>query len=243
MERAEWLKTMRSKAETLYDRISPQYWVTFGLEPNETHFKFLRKLLERIPKSGTVLSAGCGAGRYDGLLLEAGHSVVGIDQSAGMLERARQRFPAVRYEKMGLQDMDFGDAFVGAICIEALEHVAPEDWPGILSGFKKALKPAGVLYFTVDLAEKEELEAHYQRARDRGLPVEFGELVDEVDTALEQIGTSGHQVPANLADRAVYHYYPALEQVRAWVAQAGFSIEEEGTGDGYQHFIVRNSRR
>jgi hypothetical protein len=45
--------------------------------------------------------------RYDGILLEAGHSVVGIDQSAGMLARARERFPAARYEKMGLQEMDF----------------------------------------------------------------------------------------------------------------------------------------
>ena len=37
MERAEWLKQMRTKAETLYDQISPQYWVTFGFYENETH--------------------------------------------------------------------------------------------------------------------------------------------------------------------------------------------------------------
>ena len=30
MERAEWLKQMREKAEALYDRFSPRYWVTFG---------------------------------------------------------------------------------------------------------------------------------------------------------------------------------------------------------------------
>jgi len=37
----------------------------------------------------------------------------------------------------------------------------------------------------------------------------------------------------------VYHYYPSLEQVRAWIGQAGLVIEEEGTGNGYEHFIVR----
>jgi trans-aconitate methyltransferase len=41
------------------------------------------------------------------LLLEAGHSVVGIDQSAGMLARAREHFPKVRYEKIGLQISKF----------------------------------------------------------------------------------------------------------------------------------------
>ena len=38
---------------------------------------------------------------------------------------------------------------------------------------------------------------------------------------------------------AVYHHYPSLEQVQAWIAQAGLAIEEEGTGNGYEHFVVR----
>jgi hypothetical protein len=47
------------------------------------------------------------------MLLEAGHSVVGIDQSAGMLARARERFPEARYVKMGLQEMSFREALDG----------------------------------------------------------------------------------------------------------------------------------
>jgi hypothetical protein len=30
MERAEWLKQMRDKAEKLYDHFSPLYWVKYG---------------------------------------------------------------------------------------------------------------------------------------------------------------------------------------------------------------------
>ena len=66
MERVEWLKQMRSMAEALYDRISPQYWVTFGLHKNEAHQQYLQEFLERVVPGGAVLSAGCGAGRYDG---------------------------------------------------------------------------------------------------------------------------------------------------------------------------------
>jgi cyclopropane fatty-acyl-phospholipid synthase-like methyltransferase len=238
MERAEWLKQMRDKVETLYDHLSPGYWSKFGLYANETHREYLDKFLEQMAPGSTLLSAACGAGRYDGTLLEAGHSVVGIDQSAGMLARARERFPGARYEKMGLQEMDFREAFDGVICIDAMEHVCPEDWPGILQRFREALKPDGVLYFTVVLAEADDLEQAYARAKEQGLPVVFGEIVDQVEQAYERtLGLPA--VLADEADEAAYHYCPSLEQVRAWIEQAGLVIEEQGTGDWYAHFVVR----
>jgi SAM-dependent methyltransferase len=219
MERAEWLKQMRDKAEALYDHLSPEYWAKFGLYANETHREYLQKFLGRVAPRSTLLSAACGAGRYDGMLLEAGHSVVGIDQSAGMLARARGRFPEVRYEKLGLQEMDFWEVFDGVICVDAMEHVCPEDWPGILRGFREALKPGGVLYFTMPSADL---------------------WADEVEEAYEQVKALEPSVVSNeLADVAAYHYCPSLEQVRAWIGQAGLTIEEEGRGSGYEHFVVR----
>lgn len=69
MERAEWLKQMQAMTEAIYDHISPQYWVSFGLYENETHLEFLRKFLDRLPPYSTLLSAACGAGRYDHLII------------------------------------------------------------------------------------------------------------------------------------------------------------------------------
>jgi SAM-dependent methyltransferase len=242
MERGEWLRQMRDKAEALYDHLSPEYWVTFGLYANETHREYLQNFLELIAPRSILLSAACGAGRYDGMLLEAGHRVVGIDQSAGMLARARERFPEVWYEKMGLQEMDFRETFDGVACIDAMEHVCPEDWPVILRGFREALKPGGVLYFTMASADlwADEVEQAYQRAKERGLPVVFGEVVDEVEEAYEQMkALAPSAVPNELADVAAYHYCPWLAQVRAWIGEAGLAIEQEGRGDGYEHLVVR----
>ena len=45
-------------------------------------------------------------------------------------------------------------------------------------------------------------------------------------------------------DGDLYHYYPGMERVRAWLGAAGFSIEEDVEGpwaDGYayHHLLAR----
>jgi hypothetical protein len=101
-----------------------------------------------------------------------------------------------------------------------------------------------VLYFTLDLADAKVLEEAFELARSQGLPVVYGEVVSDVDVAYERVKASGTSaVSGGLADRAVYHYYPSLEQVRMWIEEARFQIEDEGTGDGYEHFVMRKRRR
>ena len=240
MQRAEWLRQMRDMTEVLYDHVAPEYWDNFGLYENEAHQEYLRRFIDKLDRGGSVLSAACGAGRYDGMLLEAGHRVTGIDQSAGMLARAKEYFPQARYQKMGLQEMDFQEAFDGAICMDALEHVCPEDWPGIIKRLRDALKPRGLLYFTVEEPDKEEVKASYERAKAMGLPVVFGELADEVAASYERVKALDSQdVQGKLEDVTVYHYYPSTDQVREWIEQAGLAIEEKGTGNGYDHYVVR----
>ena len=243
MERAEWLKQMQAMTEVIYDHLSPQYWVSFGLYENETHLEFLQKFLDRIPPHSSLLSAACGAGRYDGILLEAGHHVTGIDQSAGMLERARGHFPQAHYEQMSLQEMNFHEQFEGAICIDAMEHICPEDWPGILQGIQKALKPGGWLYLTVEVPDGEEVKASYERSRAMGLPVLYGEIADDVEASYRRVMTlHSSDVQADIAYASVYHFHPSLAQVRTWLEEAGLDLEEQGRGKWYEHLIVSRKK-
>jgi len=256
MERAEWLKKVRGMAEAMYDHFAPAWWVKYGLVPDEPHRHFIEQFLGRLNAHSNILDAACGGGLYDGMLLEAGHRVLGIDQSGGGLAHARQhypleRFPHLRYEKMGLQEMDFQAEFDGAICVDAMEHICPEDWPVILARFQKALKPGGMLYITVDALEMGDYRKSYERAKAMGLPVVFGEVADELDElyaqamaldALDERALSGERL-----DLTVYHYHPSMEQVRLWYDQAGFAIEEEeteeeGTGEGYVHLLASKKK-
>ncbi len=254
MERAEWLKQMRGMAETMYDHFGCTYWVKYGLEITPIHRKFMERFLGLLKAPGTILDAACGAGLYDGMLAEAGHTVLGIDQSAGMLDQAikhypKEQFSNLHYLKMGLQDMDFQAVFDGVICMDAMEHICPEDWPGIVAGFHQALKPGGPLYVTVDAMMGDEYRESYERAKAMGLPVIYGEQVDDLEAAyniaikmnpLDPNALSGERL-----DHTIYHYHPTLEQTHTWFAQAGFTIEEELHADeyleAYVHILARKT--
>lgn len=238
MDRVDFLNQMRRNTQAVYDRFSPRYWISWGMKVEETHRAFLHKFLERVTPGGLVLSAACGAGRFDGLLLEAGLRVVGIDQSAGVLKLAKEHFPDVQYQQMCLQEMCFQELFDGVICMDAMEHISPEDYPGILLGFQEALKPGGALYFSADREEEPDfdLQEYYEKGKAQGFPIIYGEVADV--EAFDQAMTLT-DVSDELTDRAVYHYYPPLAKVREWIAQAGLVIEEEGAGNGFHHFVAR----
>lgn len=217
MDRAAWLRERRLIAEGRMDTLfAPIYDDHWGGSINPTHRRMVGHFLALCPPRARILDAACGTGKYWPLLSEGGHDLLGIDQSAGMLRRAHAKFPAVRTEKLGLQELAREDAFDGVVCIDALELVFPEDWPRVLANVHRALRAGGPFYFTVELPE-EDLPEVFRAAVEAGLPVVEGEYVKE----------------------GGYHYYPAIAQVRSWADAAGFTMLEEAVGDGYHHVLAR----
>ena len=222
MDRITWLREMRRDCEEQYDtRWAPLYGEKWGLYSNTTHLQFMRELLSLLPQDCLILDAACGAGRYLPFLLEKTHSIIGIDQSQGMLARAKAKFAGVQFEKVGLQEMVYREVFDGAICLDAMENISPEDWPLILRNFHRALKRTGYLYFTAETlenADENEVKQAFERAQQAGLPVVYGEWPDD----------------------EVYHYHPTNQQVREWTQQTGFEVLKEGNGEVYYyHILVR----
>ena len=223
MDRITWLREMRHNCEEEYDtRWAPLYGEKWGLYNNTTHQQFIQEFLTLLSQRSIILDAACGAGRYLPFLIEKGHSIMGIDQSQGMLAHAKAKFPGVQFEKVGLQEMAYREVFDGVICIDAMENVCPEDWPLVLSNFHRALKENGYLYFTaetVENADEDEIKQAFARGQQAGLPVVYGEWPD---------------------DEGVYHYHPTNQQVRKWTQRAGFEILKEGNGEiWYYHILVR----
>lgn len=83
----------------------------------------VRPLLAQLPE-GPLLDAGCGTGRHTVTLAAAGRDVTGVDASAAMVERARQRVPDADFGVADLDDLPFPDAsFSGVVCALALSHL------------------------------------------------------------------------------------------------------------------------
>jgi SAM-dependent methyltransferase len=170
-----------------------------------------------------VLDAACGTGKYFPMVLASGRRLLGVDHAGVYLAVAAAKFPGVPTDKHDLQELPYQGEFDGVLCVDAMEFVPPEDWPVVLERFRRALHPGGWLYLTVELAPDDQVRAANQAARRAGLPVVDGEVIwDEPD--------------------GYYHHYPAMRQVRAWLADAGFAIAEEAEGPwhagGYAYYHV-----
>jgi ubiquinone/menaquinone biosynthesis C-methylase UbiE len=221
MDRRAWLDEQRHKAEQRYDRLySPTYDENDG-PMSAVHRQFVEKLIESTPPDGTILDAPCGTGRYFPLVLDAGRSVVGVDQSAGMLAQARAKHPDVTVEKRDLQELEFQGEFDAAMCVDAMEYVFPEDWPLVLSNLRRAVRPGGHLYLTIEKISPQEIATVYEEAKADGLPVVHGE---------------------NIRRGGGYHYYPTPDRVDGWLQAADLRVVDEGISHGsnyaYHHVLV-----
>jgi ubiquinone/menaquinone biosynthesis C-methylase UbiE len=223
-DRPLWLRERRAAVEAEYDAEAAGY--DDHAYHATSHPTFIRRLLETCPAGGTVLDAPCGTGQYFELVRASGRQVVGIDQSAGMLAQARARQIALRLEHLGLQELTFDAEFDGAMTIDAMENVPPEDWPVVLANLHRAIRPGGHVYLTLEVMHDTAIDAAFADATTKGLPVVRGEVIE--------------------GDTAGYHFYPPPESVSAWLDAEGLDVVAEDydqeDGWGYRHVLLQSRR-
>src|SRR5262245_63754938 len=223
MDRRVWLAERRAAVIAAYDAEAPGY--DQREYPSDMQREWLARVLSMIPPSGTVLDAPCGTGKYFSMLAAAGHPIVGIDQSPGMLAQARARGIATSLEHRTLQDLSYVHEFDAVITVDAMENIPPEDWPLVLANLHRAVRPGGVIYLTVEEVDQSQIDQAFASLAARGLPAVRGEIVE--------------------GDVAGYHYYPGRDQATGWIQHAGLAIADGGSrqenGWGYRHFLLRSS--
>lgn len=103
----------------------------------------VREILDGLPR-GVALDAACGTGRHTAYLASLGHTVIGVDTSAAMLERAREKVPDAEFHEADLHDLPLPANHVDlVVCALALVHV-PALQP-VLAEFVRVLRPGGHL--------------------------------------------------------------------------------------------------
>jgi SAM-dependent methyltransferase len=104
----------------LYDRIGVGYDSTRSADPY-----LLSRILHHLRPTARAryLDVGCGTGNYTIAMRRAGVAIAGIDASATMLTRARQKEPALACARAIAEALPFrGELFAGATCIWAHHH-------------------------------------------------------------------------------------------------------------------------
>ena len=179
-DRAGWLRRIRRENAQQEDALSEVYDHRWG-DIEDTHRAFVERFLASLTIGGRVLDAACGTGKHFGMVINSGCSLVGVDHSAGHLARAREKFPQVPTELREIQDLSYRAEFDGVMCVDALEMIPPEDWPVVLAAFRRALRPRGRLYVTIERVPEDQV----RRGTERGLAEAGFEGIEDLQGPME----------------------------------------------------------
>jgi trans-aconitate methyltransferase len=147
------------------------------------------------PKPGEkMLDIGCGTAHLTGKIAEFGAVVVGLDNSAAMIEQARKNYPNLRFELADATEFYF-DMVFDAVFSNAVLHWI-EDQKKLLQCIYKSLKPGG--RFVTEFGGKRNTQAIkdalYLAVKSAGYPVtqeakfRFFPSIGEYATLLEKNG-------------------------------------------------------
>jgi trans-aconitate methyltransferase len=176
------------------------------------------------PKPGErILDLGCGTGTLANDIAKRGATVFGIDASAAMVEQARGKFPALRFEVGDARTFTL-DAAVDAVFSNATLHwVRPPEQA--IARIYAALEPGGRLVI--------ELGGH-------------GNVRQVLAAALE----GGQALGYDLKPVVDINYFPSIGDYTTLLESAGFDVtlatlfdrptrldeSEKGLGNWYQMF-------
>ncbi len=151
-------------------------------EPLETFAQLLRR---QHKQRARVLVINCGAGWEVNFLTARGFELVGIDSSAEMLQKARNRVPGGKFLHMGMQHLHFPpeETFDAIWSTRALIHVPQALVVDLLASWKQVLKPGGILGIGVNLGTRNGWETN------DALPMFYHYFAEgELEEALEAAG-------------------------------------------------------
>jgi ubiquinone/menaquinone biosynthesis C-methylase UbiE len=122
-----WVPTYDDQANQLIELEQPIVW----------------QILDLLPP-GDAVDVACGTGRHTAHLASLGHTVIGIDSSAEMLDRAHSKVPGATFHQADLHDLPLDDGSADLlVCALALTHVP--DLGRALAEFTRVLRPGGHL--------------------------------------------------------------------------------------------------
>ncbi|MFG3258611.1 class I SAM-dependent methyltransferase [Streptomyces sp. NPDC048172] len=154
----------------------------------------------RAAGGGPVADVGCGPGRITAHLRDLGVDAFGIDLSPRMIEVARREHPGVRFEVGSMTRLGLADGSLAALLAwYSIIHVPDDAIAPVLAGFRRALRPGGLLLLGFHVGDPAPPESRRDGAAD------------------------GAEWPESYVRRR------QPDQVASWLDEAGFTAEPDPT--------------
>lgn len=195
----------------------------------------------RLPESD-VLDIGVGGGRTTGHLAPRARSYVGVDYSAGSVERSRARFPGVAFEHADARDLSryADDAFdLVMFSFNGIDYVNHAGRLAALGEIRRVLRPGGSFVFSTHNREHTGFDRYPWQTG--GLRAALGRRGREAILALPRhlwmnrmrVVTDSYAIVNDDAHRyTLMTYYIAPADQRVQLERAGFGAVTVYTVDG-----------
>jgi SAM-dependent methyltransferase len=132
----------------LYQRKASD-WIKSRARTRLIEKRWLDRFRALLPPGATVLDIGCGAARpMAAYLIEAGHSVVGVDSSPAMIDACRQYFPAQQWIVGDMRALALQQEFSGLLAWDSFFHLCYDDQRNMFPVFRAHAAPGAALMFT-----------------------------------------------------------------------------------------------
>jgi len=142
--------------EETYDRGSRDYGDYFKtphqfIEPERQQF------IQQLSAGSKILDCGCGPGMDAEKFSQLGYNVTAIDLSERFVSLTKERVQTATVKKMDMRHLEFPQAsFDGLWASFSLLHIRASDIEQTLPGFRRVLRPHGLLFAAVHRGPKTE---------------------------------------------------------------------------------------
>lgn len=136
-----------------YDAIA-QFYDSVVADPTDKALWLRQLIRQHNPKAKNVLELACGTGSLLEVLAKD-YQVVGLDNSAGMLDHARKRMPETEFILANMADFKIGLKFDAILCIyDSINHLIHfSDWQKMFAKVAEHLEPQGLFIFDMNTVE------------------------------------------------------------------------------------------
>jgi len=212
----------------MYSDFAPFYDVVQGGAAESFAGWIERRVGEAGVVPGSLLELGCGTGAVLELL-PAEWAKVGVDVSPEMLEIARAKGLDAELLAADIRSLSLGRTFDVVACVyDTINHLPGTEWPSVFATAAAHLADDGVFLFdmnTLGRLRTDAGEEHITGADGTTVSMrihDVGEDRFDWNVRIERAGT--------IVEDTIAEYAVALAEVRAMLADAGFTLVEVSGG-------------